>query len=157
MFSLNLSIMSFPKFVTMTKNTPFFFPILHVFAPLNDVHAYIAWSWKTALITLIFLRGWYPTLNASAPRRAYLWDDFLNPFIILVYYLAEVFFFLLLLEHIGDGSTALDLYIHHEYIWRLSFQNVHASHGEGLTRYIPIKYSRKGAQKGVKFCQHLMF
>ena len=22
------------------------FPILHVFAPLNDVHAYIAWSWK---------------------------------------------------------------------------------------------------------------
>ena len=29
---LNLSVMSFPKFVNMTKNTPFF-PILHVFAP----------------------------------------------------------------------------------------------------------------------------
>ena len=28
-----------------------FFPILHVFAPLNDVRAYIAWSWKTTLIT----------------------------------------------------------------------------------------------------------
>ena len=27
----------------MTKNTPFF-PILHVFAPLNNVRAYIAWS-----------------------------------------------------------------------------------------------------------------
>ena len=37
-FFLILSIMSFPKFVNtcMTKNTPFF-PILHVFAPLNDV------------------------------------------------------------------------------------------------------------------------
>ena len=29
----------------MSKNIPFF-PILHVFAPLNDVRAYIAWSWK---------------------------------------------------------------------------------------------------------------
>ena len=37
----------------MTKNIPFF-PILHVFAPLNDVRAYIAWSWKTTLITWIF-------------------------------------------------------------------------------------------------------
>ena len=34
--------MSFPKFVTITKNTAFF-QILHVFAPLNDVHAYIAY------------------------------------------------------------------------------------------------------------------
>ena len=41
---LNLSIVSFPKFVNMTKNTPFFL-ILHVFAPLNYVRAYIfAWS-----------------------------------------------------------------------------------------------------------------
>ena len=38
--------MSFPKFVYMTQNTPFF-PILHVFAPLNAVRAYSAWSWKT--------------------------------------------------------------------------------------------------------------
>ena len=63
--------MSFPKFVNMTKNIPFF-PILHVFAPLNDVHAYIAWSWKTTLITwfffFFFLRGWYPTSNTSGPR-----------------------------------------------------------------------------------------
>ena len=50
---------SFPKFVYMTKNTPFF-PILHVFAPLNDVRAYSAWSWKTTLITWIFGRAWYP-------------------------------------------------------------------------------------------------
>ena len=58
--------MSFPKFVNMTKNTPFFW-ILLVFAPLNDVCAYIAWSWKTTLITWIFLRGWYPTSNTSGP------------------------------------------------------------------------------------------
>ena len=56
---LNLSIMSFPKFVYMPKNTPFF-QILHVFAPLNDVRAYSAWSWKTTLITWIFGRAWYP-------------------------------------------------------------------------------------------------
>ena len=30
----------------MTKNTPFI-QILDIFAPLNDVHTYIAWSWKT--------------------------------------------------------------------------------------------------------------
>ena len=45
--------MSIPKFVNMTKNIPFFL-ILHVFAPLNDVRAYIAWSWKTTLITWFF-------------------------------------------------------------------------------------------------------
>ena len=55
-------------FVNMTKNIPFF-PILHVFAPLNDVRAYFAWSWKTTLISWIFLRGWYPTSNTSAPPR----------------------------------------------------------------------------------------
>ena len=43
--------MSFPKFVTDydQKHPPlffffFFFSILYVFAPLNDVRAYIAWS-----------------------------------------------------------------------------------------------------------------
>ena len=45
--------MSFPKCVTMTKNTHFF-PILHVFAPLNNVREYIAWSWKTTLIMWFF-------------------------------------------------------------------------------------------------------
>ena len=43
----------FQKLVNMAKNTPFF-PILHVFAPLNDVRAYITLSWKTTLITWIF-------------------------------------------------------------------------------------------------------
>ena len=61
---LNLSVMSIQKFVNMTKNIPFF-PILHVFAPLNDVRTYIALSWKT--ITWIFLRGWYPTSDTSGP------------------------------------------------------------------------------------------
>ena len=34
---------SFPKFVYMTKSTPLL-PIMYVFAPLNDVRAYSAWS-----------------------------------------------------------------------------------------------------------------
>ena len=67
---LNLSIVSFPKLVNMTKNTPFF-PILHVFAPLNDVRAYIALSWKTTLIMWIFLRGWYPTSDTSETPPAH--------------------------------------------------------------------------------------
>ena len=29
--------------------------------------AYIALSWKTTLITWIFLRGWYPTSDTSGP------------------------------------------------------------------------------------------
>ena len=41
---LNLSVMSFPKFVKMTKNTPFFSNFAYVFAPLNDVRTYIALS-----------------------------------------------------------------------------------------------------------------
>ena len=60
--------MSFPKFVYMTKNT--LFPILHVFAPLNDVRAYSAWSWKTTLITWIFGRAWYPLdIRVPPPPR----------------------------------------------------------------------------------------
>ena len=50
---LNLSVMSFPKFVNMPKDI-LFFPILHVFAPLNDVRAYIAWSWKNNPNYVIF-------------------------------------------------------------------------------------------------------
>ena len=63
-FCKNFSVMSFTKFVSMTKNTPFF-PILHVFAPLTNVRVYIAWSWKITLITWIFSRGWYLTSNTS--------------------------------------------------------------------------------------------
>ena len=61
----------------MTKNIPFF-PILHVFASLNDVCTYIACSWKATLITWIFLRGWYPTWNISfppPPRQQLLGDN----------------------------------------------------------------------------------
>ena len=45
-FCLRLSLNCpsfFSKICHVTKNTPFF-AILHVFAPLNDVRAYIAWS-----------------------------------------------------------------------------------------------------------------
>ena len=45
------------------------------FAPLNDVRAYIAWSWKTTLITWIFLRGWYPTSNTSGPPPSPGWEE----------------------------------------------------------------------------------
>ena len=72
--------MSFPKFVYMTKNTPFF-PILHVFAPLNDVCAYSAWSWKTTLITWIFGRAWYPPpppWHSSGPRARYTYSIMLD-------------------------------------------------------------------------------
>ena len=72
-FFLNLPVMSFPKFVYMTKNTPFF-RILHVFfSPLNDVHAFLAWSWKTTLITWIFGRVWYPPLTFECPPGAGMW------------------------------------------------------------------------------------
>ena len=65
--------MSFPKFVTMTKNTPFFpFPILHVFATLHDVHAYIAWSWKTTLITWFFYEDDIQ-LQMQVPPGLFLW------------------------------------------------------------------------------------
>ena len=56
----------FQNLSIMTKNTPFF-PILHVFAPLNDVRAYSVWSWKTTLITWIFGQAWYPPWHSSAP------------------------------------------------------------------------------------------
>ena len=47
-----LSIMSFQNMTTSPK-THLFPPILHVFAPLNDVRAYIAWSWKTTIIVVV--------------------------------------------------------------------------------------------------------
>ena len=57
---------SFQNLSVWPKNTPFF-PILHVFGPLNDVRAYSAWSWKTTLITWIFGRAWYPPWHSSGP------------------------------------------------------------------------------------------
>ena len=62
--------MSFPKYVYMTKNTPFF-QILHVFASLNAVRAYSAWSWKTTLITWILGWAWYPPWHLSGPPRGF--------------------------------------------------------------------------------------
>ena len=60
---------SFQNFSIWPKTHPFF-PILHVFTPLNDVRAYSAWSWKTTLITWIFGRAWYPPLTFEWPPRA---------------------------------------------------------------------------------------
>ena len=57
---------SFQNLSIWPKTHPFF-PILHVFAPLNDVRAYSAWSWKTPLITWIFGRAWYPPWHSSGP------------------------------------------------------------------------------------------
>ena len=57
---------SFQNLSIWPKTHPFF-PILHVFAPLNDVRAYSAWSWKTTLITWIFGRAWYPPWHSSGP------------------------------------------------------------------------------------------
>ena len=68
MFFLICPSCPFQNLSIWPKTHPFF-PILHVFAPLNDVRAYIALSWKTTLITWIFLRGWYPTWNTSGPPR----------------------------------------------------------------------------------------
>ena len=68
---LNLSIMSFPKFVNMTKNTPFF-PILHVFASLNDVRAYVhCLVLKNNPNYMNFFTRWYPTsIQVPPPPRA---------------------------------------------------------------------------------------
>ena len=60
--------------IIMTKNTPFF-PILHVFAPLNDVRAYSAWFWKTTLITWIFGRAWYPLDIRVPPPPGHCFDE----------------------------------------------------------------------------------
>ena len=99
---LNLSVMSFPKLVNMAKTTPFF-PILHVFAPLNDVRAYIALSWKTTLIAWIFLRGWYPTWNISGPPPP--GSPGLFPYALLQWYVCDYF---------------LHLEINHDATWLLN-------------------------------------
>ena len=55
--------------------THLFFPILHVFAPLNDVRAYSAWSWKTTIITWIFGRAWYPGLTFECPPGFFFYSE----------------------------------------------------------------------------------
>ena len=59
--------MFFSKICLYDQKHTLFFPILHVFAPLNDVRTYSAWSWKTTLITWIFGRAWYPPWHSSGP------------------------------------------------------------------------------------------
>ena len=58
----------FQNLSILPKVHPFFFKFCTFLHPLNNVRAYIAWSWKTTLITwFFFLLGWYPTSNTSAP------------------------------------------------------------------------------------------
>ena len=83
----------------MTKNTPFFFsPILHVFAPLNDVRAYIAWSWKTTLITWIFYEDNIQLQIQVPPPPPRVWSARQEPVLIfkdelsLVKFIAFAFF-----------------------------------------------------------------
>ena len=88
--------MSFPKFVYMTKNTQFF-PILHVFAPLNDVRAYSAWSWKATLITWIFGRAWY------------LLDIRVAPGVQLIFHSYPIRIYLAISKHATPDDYAINL------------------------------------------------
>ena len=49
------------------------FSILHVFAPLNNVRTYIAWSWKTTLITWIFFYEDDIQLQIQVPPPLGVW------------------------------------------------------------------------------------
>ena len=53
----------------MSKNIPFI-PILHVFAPLNDVRAYIAWSWKNNPNYVNFFTRMISNFKNKWPPRA---------------------------------------------------------------------------------------
>ena len=91
--------MFFPKCVYMTKNTPLF-PILHVFAPLNDVYARtVLGPEKQTLITWIFGRAWYPPWHSSGPRvfffrggsNAVVWlSPYSEDFLIVYYQMGEL-------------------------------------------------------------------
>ena len=47
------------------------------FASLHDACSYIAWSWKTTLITWFVLWGWHPLWNTSAPppKKKWVWKQ----------------------------------------------------------------------------------
>ena len=53
--------------LSIWPKTYLFFPILHGFAPLNDVRAYIAWSWKTTLITWFFFTRMISNFKYKCP------------------------------------------------------------------------------------------
>ena len=51
----------------------FFLQILHFFSPLNDVRAYIAWSWKTTLIMWFFFTRMISNFKYKCPPpRGYM-------------------------------------------------------------------------------------
>ena len=69
--------MFFPKFVYMTKNIPFF-PVLHVFAPLNDVRAYSNLGLKNNTNYVIFWTSLIPPLTFEWPPPGLIIDWFLE-------------------------------------------------------------------------------
>ena len=61
---LNLSIKSFPKFVNMTKNTPFFQFCTYIKC--------LVLKNNPNYMIFFFLRGWYPTSNTRGPPPYFL-------------------------------------------------------------------------------------
>ena len=73
MFFLQFSIMSFPKFVKMTKPHPFFSRFAWFCTPKQCTHIHCL-VLKNIPSYMNFLQGWYPTSNTSVPHL----DDFQN-------------------------------------------------------------------------------
>ena len=92
--------MSFPKFGELALKHTLFSSNMHVFAPLNDVRAYIAWFWKTTLIrpylyftvkyegSIAFSIFFYPKIDFFTPKI--IWDKVYIE--ILVVHLSSVHF-----------------------------------------------------------------
>ena len=70
-FFLNFSIVSFPKFVKMTHNTPVFFNFGWFCTPQRCTHVHRLVLKNNPNYVIFFLGGWYPTSNTSAPPRAF--------------------------------------------------------------------------------------
>ena len=95
MFSFNFYIMSFPIFFFLNdKNTPFF-AILHDFVTPKTMYTCTSPGPKNkTLITWIFLRGWYPTSNTSAPVPDYLFHKHITKIITWNYFSIRLFYHL---------------------------------------------------------------
>ena len=69
---LNLCVMSFPEFVNMTKNIPFFSNFARFCTPIRctRVHCLVLKNnpnYVFFFFFFFFLRGWYPTSNTLVP------------------------------------------------------------------------------------------
>ena len=68
---LNLSIISFPKFVNTTKNTPFFPNFTRFCTPKRCTRVHYLVLKNNPNHTIFFLQEWYPTSNTSGPQVMY--------------------------------------------------------------------------------------